>query len=604
VLIALPDALDQYVVHHPELFFGGSFEKAVLDPWNPLVAGQHLVCAAAERPIDGAEVGGWGEAGRGIVGGLTRENRLVQDAEGTRWYSFRRRPHGEVSPRAAGRPFTIAERRPAAGGGRERNRVLGTIDGVRVWHECHPGAIYLHGGRSFHVTALDDERRLVLCERTHADHYTVPLGEKETAILEETARRRVGPLAVGLGRLRVTVRIHGYQKRRLFGGEPISSHPLEAPPLVYETRGFWIELPPALPGAVTARGLHFMGGIHAAEHAIIGLFPLLAIADRGDVGGISYTGHPQLGSPAVFVYDGVPGGAGLAEQGFADLEGLAERTLELVAACPCGDGCPGCIQSPRCGNGNRPLDKAAARLVLELLTGRVTLDALAVEPGRERRLGDIAAPAEPAPPAARLARRHGVVRAGNVEPGAMPAGARPAPGDRVVVLDLETQRGAEEVGGWLHTDRMGLAVAVLYDLGRRVFRSYYEADVHRLLLDLVMADRVVGFNIDRFDLPVLSGYTDQDLRRIRTFDLLGDLRGRLGFRMSLGHLVELNLGEAKLADGMQSLRWWREGRRDLVEDYCRKDVDMTRRLYELGRERGYLLYRDHEERAVRVPVSW
>jgi DEAD/DEAH box helicase domain-containing protein len=173
-----------------------------------------------------------------------------------------------------------------------------------------------------------------------------------------------------------------------------------------------------------------------------------------------------------------------------------------------------------------------------------------------------------------------------------------------MVLDLETRRSAREVGGWGRVSRMGLALAVVYDLARGTYRSYREADVHRLLLDLVMADLVVGFNIDRFDLGVLSGYTDWDLGRIRTCDLLREIHGRLGFRISLGHLAEVNLGQAKPEDGEQSLRWWKEGRVDLIERYCRRDVDITRRLFELGRQQGYLLYRDREDRALRVPVRW
>jgi DEAD/DEAH box helicase domain-containing protein len=177
-------------------------------------------------------------------------------------------------------------------------------------------------------------------------------------------------------------------------------------------------------------------------------------------------------------------------------------------------------------------------------------------------------------------------------------------GEQLLVFDLETQRSAEEVGGWANAHRMGLALAVVYDVRRDVYRTYYEADVHRLLLDLVMADCVVGFNIERFDLPVLSAYTDWDLKRIRTLDLLARIRSQLGFRISLNHLAETNLGESKAGDGLQSLRWWKEGRIDLIEHYCRKDVEVTRRLYELGRNQRYLLYRDHSQRVVRVPVGW
>jgi DEAD/DEAH box helicase domain-containing protein len=173
-----------------------------------------------------------------------------------------------------------------------------------------------------------------------------------------------------------------------------------------------------------------------------------------------------------------------------------------------------------------------------------------------------------------------------------------------LVFDLETQLSADEVGGWQNIPRMRLALAVIYDVERGCYRTYYEADVDRLLLDLVMADRVIGFNLDRFDLPVLSAYTEWDLTRIRTFDLLADIHGRLGFRLSLAHLCEVNLGQSKAGDGLQSLRWWKEGRIDLIEQYCRQDVELTRRLYEHGRREGYLLYRDHSERVVRLPVRW
>ena len=145
---------------------------------------------------------------------------------------------------------------------------------------------------------------------------------------------------------------------------------------------------------------------------------------------------------------------------------------------------------------------------------------------------------------------------------------------------------------------------MVYDESRATFVTYYESDVDRLLLDLVMADEVVGFNIDRFDLEVLSSYTSWDLGRIRTLDMLGEVHRQLGFRISLQHLSEENLGEGKAGSGLQSLAWWREGRIDLIEQYCRKDVEVTRRLYDLGRQQGYVIYRDHEERRVRMPVRW
>ena len=156
----------------------------------------------------------------------------------------------------------------------------------------------------------------------------------------------------------------------------------------------------------------------------------------------------------------------------------------------------------------------------------------------------------------------------------------------------------------LHPGDLGLALGVIYDVQRRSYRTYFEADVDKLLVDLLTADRVVGFNIDRFDLPVLAGYTEADLTRISTLDMLSEVNRVLGYRLSLAHLSEANLGESKSGEGLQSLVWWKQGRIDLIEQYCRKDVELTWRLFERGLAQGHLLYRDKEERMLRVPVSW
>ena len=446
VLVAMPDALDQYVVAHPELFHDGSFERAVLDPWNGVVAGHHLVCAAAEEPLRTGEIAGAGARARAVVETLEAKHRLVRDAAGERWLSFRRHPHREVSPRSTGPSYSIV----LAGSG----RVLGSIDGMRVVHECHPGAIYLHAGQSYLVRSLDRDARRVVVEEAAVDHYTVVLGEKQTRILEVLESRRAGAAEVALGRIEVTVHVREYQRKKLFGGEVLSTHPLDLPPLVFETVGFWIAVPEAIPAELVALEMHPMGGLHAAEHAMIGLFPLLAIADRGDLGGISYTAHPQVGGPAIFLYDGTPGGAGLAETAYRDIELLLRRTMEHVRACGCEAGCPACVQSPTCGNGNKPLDKAGAVLALETLLGDRPLRA------------DLARREEPAPPVvvgAQTQNKHGITRG---------TPAAPAPHGRVLVFDLETQRSATEVGGWSQASRMRLALAVVYDVAEDTYRTY------------------------------------------------------------------------------------------------------------------------------------
>lgn len=175
---------------------------------------------------------------------------------------------------------------------------------------------------------------------------------------------------------------------------------------------------------------------------------------------------------------------------------------------------------------------------------------------------------------------------------------------KLLVLDVETRRSAEEVGGWDHRDRMGVAAAVTYDLYAQAFKVYTEQEVGELLQELYTADLIIGFNLRRFDYGVLTPYADRDLSSLPTLDLLERVEQRLGFRLSLNHLAQETLGEAKTADGLQSLRWFKAGELDKVIEYCKQDVALTTRLYEFGRQHGYLLYRDYNGRSVRVPVDF
>jgi DEAD/DEAH box helicase domain-containing protein len=515
--------------------------------------------------------------------------------------------------------------------------VIGTIDGVRAFHETHTGAIYLHHARQFLVTNLlvDDHR--VTARPVEVEYYTEVRGDKETEILEVLEERTAGVLQATLGRVKVTEWITGYEKRRLHGRDRLGLFPLELPPLMFETVGFWITLPEELRDAILEQEMHFMGGIHASEHAMIGLFPLLAICDRGDIGGISYTAHPQVGRPAIFIYDGHPGGIGLAARGFHSLELLLDRTAKLVADCPCDKGCPSCIQSPKCGNGNNPLDKEASSMVLETLIGQRALprpargkgpagsNALDAARARGKALAAAAVargttraidPPQPSRPPVRaidprpasrrsiraMGRGHEEVPRSAVRRRGSSEGA-PAQ-EQTLFFDLETQKSAEEVGGWGKIRDMKLALAITYNDINGRFKTYLEKDVDKLLLDLAMADQVIGYNIDRFDLTVLEPYSDWDLSRIRTFDMLGDIYQRLGFRLKLADVSAATLGISKSADGLQSLQWWKEGKVDLIEEYCRRDVEVTRDLYFFGRDNGYILYRDRDDNPLRLPVDW
>ncbi len=575
ILVALPDALDQYFMRHPEDFFVRSPEAAVIDPGNRRVLLDHLVAAAAELPLRPADGPLYGPDLPRRIADLQAERRLVQSADGSEWYARRRNPARDISIRSVGESFPILN--PAG-------KTIGSVDGFRAVHECHPGAIYLHQGQQYEVMDLDLAQRKVQARPVEVDYYTQTSGEKETEILHCEEVRDVRKTVTRLGRLKVTERIVGYEKRRIFGQDRIGSYPLDLPPHTFETQGLWFEVPEGLRDYVKQAppgGLHFMGGIHAIEHAMIGLFPLFALCDRGDVGGISHTFHPQVGRPAVFIYDGYPGGIGLAERCYRVLEELLLHTLTLLRECPCEIGCPSCIHSPKCGSGNKPLDKAAAILTLEGLLG----------------LLEVPAPL-PAAAAAPAADRAGAPRPlGGVSPASLPA-------PRTLVLDIETQRSADEVGGWDRADRMGLAVAVTQDLDTREVRVYTEDQVEALLDELRRAARIIGFNIRRFDFSVLQGYRALDYTALPALDMLEEIHSTLGFRLSLNHLAQETLGAPKLADGLQSLAWWKAGEREKVIEYCKADVDLTRRLYEFGREHGYLLYRDYQGRPVRLPVQF
>ena len=218
---------------------------------------------------------------------------------------------------------------------RTRGATIGTLDGVRVFSEGHPGAVYLHYGRQYEVAELDLDRRRVIVQPAEVDFFTSPLSRKETEILEVLEQREIGGLDAALGRLRITEQVTGFERKRTQGQEVIDQQPLELPPTVMECVGLWFRTPAEIVEELAANGRHLLGSLHAAEHATIGLFPLLALCDRNDLGGISLAFHPQLGGAGVFVYEGHPGGMGIAKKGFRELEILLAKVRDHVARCAC-----------------------------------------------------------------------------------------------------------------------------------------------------------------------------------------------------------------------------------------------------------------------------
>ncbi len=574
VLIAQQDALDQYFMRHPQDFFRRGVERAIVDPDNEYVMRGHLECAAAEIPLEtGEKVFDRGTYGK-LIEELKSRGRLLEDVDGGRLFAARHRPHKDVSLRDTGESFTIVD--PAT----EPPKVVGSIGWRRAFAECHPGAVYLHRGRQYLVKSLDLKQRKIEVGPSNAPYYTQVQASKDTEILEVIKSMPVGNFLIKYGRLKVTEQITGYQKKSISGHELLSTHPLELPEQVFETMGFWLEIPAAVQLAVSRAEGHFMGGLHAIEHAAIAIFPLFILCDRGDIGGICYTSHPQVGGPAIFIYDGYPGGVGIALGGYHKIESLLESTHSLIADCECETGCPSCIHSPKCGSGNKPLDKPSALTVLDLLLARAPLPVMSRP--------------QAGPPTSEVKAVPSVTETDALFP----------QGKKIYVLDIETQRSADEVGGWANKHLMRLSVAVLQDLVTGEVLTFTEVDVSALLDHLLSADLVVGFNLIDFDYKVLEAYGPFDPGRLNTFDILKDVHERLGYRLSLGELGEKTLGIKKTADGLQAIQWFRQGELEKIIEYCAKDVQITARLFEHGLRKGYFEFDHKKAGRVRLSLDW
>jgi DEAD/DEAH box helicase domain-containing protein len=594
IIVGGQDALDQYFMKHPGVFFETGFEPAIINPDNGPILKDHLRCAAAELPLHSEDP--WFSSAPAVEARRDLEvtGGLVRSVGEDLWHSSRRYPQRDVNIRGIGESYTIFEEEVPAGAGeyrggkrekdpgpRQKPRVIGSLDGSRVYAEGHPGSVYLHLGRQYQVTRLDLEHRNLWARPVKAGYFTQVSREKETEILRVRRSRLVRNFVVRLGDLKVTERVTGYEKKRIATGEKLSSHELDLPPSTFETVGFWIEIDDFIPEFLARKQLNFMGAIHALEHAAIALFPLFALCEPDDIGGISTPRHVQTEKGSVFFYDGYPGGVGLCEESYDHFEKLLERTFSLISECGCEEGCPSCIYSSKCGSGNVPLAKEGAVTVLSLL-----LDKPESRGWAQARHEDDEGPEllDETPPAGEDEGEAG--------------------GARVLVLDIETKRSADEVGGWGNAHLMGVAVAVVWDSRKEDFVTYFEEEVPALLSDMGRADLVVGFNLLGFDYKVLSAYDSGSLAGVPTFDILADVRKRLGFRLSLAHLAENTLGTSKSADGLQSLVWVREGRLDLVEEYCRKDVQITADLFRHGLEKGWLRFQNREGKLLELALDW
>ncbi|MGI8612369.1 MAG: DEAD/DEAH box helicase [Nocardioidaceae bacterium] len=359
VLVARDDPLDSYLLAHPEALLGRPVEATVIDPDNPYVLGPHLAAAAAELPLTEADLELFGPlAGAGV--------QALVDAG---W--LRRRPRGWFWTRPE-RATDLADIRSTGGRAvsivqQPTGRLLGTVDAAAAPATVHEGAVYLHRGESFVVESYAPADAVAIVRRDDPDYTTTARTVTEIRVLETGTQRSWGAARLCLGTVTVTDQVVSYLRRRLGSGEVLGEEPLDLAPRTLRTTAVWWTLTDEQLGESGVAAADLPGAAHAAEHASIGLLPLFATCDRWDIGGVSTALHPDTGRLSVFVHDGHPGGAGFAERGYRMAADWLRATRDAVAACECAEGCPSCVQSPKCGNQNSPLDKRGAVALLTLL---------------------------------------------------------------------------------------------------------------------------------------------------------------------------------------------------------------------------------------------
>lgn len=381
VLVARDDPLDTFLVHHPEAIFDQPVESTVLDPDNPYVLAPHLCAAAAELPLTEADLPLFGPATEELLPQLEAAKLLRR--RGRSWYWTRRERAADLTDirGEGGPPVQIVEN--------GTGRLLGTVDASAAHTTVHEGAVHLHQGRTYQVRHFDLDDNVALVEEAAPPYSTTARDTTAISVLETDKEIPWGEGRLCFGSVEVTHQVVSYLRRRLITGEVLGETKLDLPPRTLRTRAVWWTVSEDQLDAARVNPEQLGGALHAAEHASIGLLPLFATCDRWDIGGVSVPLHPDTLLPTVFVYDGHPGGAGFAERAFDTAFAWLSATREAIAACECEAGCPSCVQSPKCGNGNEPLHKrAAVRLLTTLLKGAPAKGGAAEEGAAEGAAGE------------------------------------------------------------------------------------------------------------------------------------------------------------------------------------------------------------------------
>jgi len=358
-LIALENPLDQYLMRNPDFFFGKNFDNAIINPDNPYILKPHLLCAAWEKPLEEKSKDFFGDTAALLLE-LEQEGRLKKRQQKHYLSPSITYPAQDINIRAtSGQNYAVIDNR--------EGYLLETVEASVAFFQVHPGAIYLHQGESYLIKELDLARHIAWVEPKSVDYYTQTMEIDDIRVTRTLDKKDCRTVQVYFGDVDVTNVVVGFKRKRQFTEEVIGEEPLDLPPQNFATKALWFDLPQKAIDRICVSGLDFQGGLHACEHAAIGILPLFALCDRNDIGGVSTSFHPDTAKAQIFIYDAHPGGIGISEKGFELISELWQATLKVVQECPCADGCPSCVQSPKCGNNNQSLDKEAAIILLEEL---------------------------------------------------------------------------------------------------------------------------------------------------------------------------------------------------------------------------------------------
>ncbi len=354
-LVAFQNPLDQYFMKHPKAFFGRPHEQAIIDLHNPYIAVGHVMCAASELPVTDVDHKYFPNILSESISSLEAQKLLHKTASGY-VYCGTSRPAEVVNlNNISNKIVTVIC----------NGQVLETLELTKAYQEAHEGAVLLHQGETYVVEELNLKTLIATVTKKDVSYNTEPRKTVEIAI-KRVFEEKIEGVKVGLGEVQVTEK---YLQFILKNNEVIIGvEPLNLPPLTFTTVGMWITVPDAVKNEVQKKmQWDFAGGLHAVEHAMIAMAPLYALCDRWDIGGVSTPLHTDTDEPTIFIYDGFEGGIGIAETLYKIVGNLFTATLLLIGNCECTEGCPSCIYSPKCGNENKPLDKRAAKLILNRL---------------------------------------------------------------------------------------------------------------------------------------------------------------------------------------------------------------------------------------------